>query len=173
MRGLELYHGTIADFQKVSLSYAKANKDFGKGFYLTSDVKQARDWVATLKKRMLYRGKKVSGFVYCFKLDLALLNDLNTHKFKGANRAWLDYVLRNRDISTRAFTDYDVVIGKVADANVQVLIDNFKCNGDYSNSAKDTLIRKLKTENLTNQYCFKTAKAVSLLNSSFERWIII
>lgn len=44
MSRIILYHGTIADFNIVNLRYAKDKKDFGKGFYLTSDINQACTW---------------------------------------------------------------------------------------------------------------------------------
>lgn len=39
-----LYHGTDKKFKNFNFSFAKPNKDFGKGFYLTSDLKQAIEW---------------------------------------------------------------------------------------------------------------------------------
>ncbi len=36
-----LYHGTNIDFQKISLSKSKPNKDFGQGFYLSAELQQA------------------------------------------------------------------------------------------------------------------------------------
>ncbi len=39
-----LYHGTDARFNNISLDKAKAFKDFGKGFYLTSIPEQAVEW---------------------------------------------------------------------------------------------------------------------------------
>lgn len=39
-----LYHGSGVWFDEVDLSYAKGFKDFGAGFYLTSDFNQAQKW---------------------------------------------------------------------------------------------------------------------------------
>ena len=36
-----LYHGSNIDIQEISLSRCKPNKDFGKGFYLTTIKEQA------------------------------------------------------------------------------------------------------------------------------------
>lgn len=36
-----LYHGTNIAFETIDLSKSKPNKDFGQGFYLTTDKNQA------------------------------------------------------------------------------------------------------------------------------------
>ena len=41
MSDLILYHGTTADFSVVDLKHCKDKKDFGKGFYTTTDINQA------------------------------------------------------------------------------------------------------------------------------------
>lgn len=106
-------------------------------------------------------------YIYSFKLDSKDFEKLNTHRFVGANRSWLDYVIKNRTTSYNDNHDnYDIVIGKVADANAQFLFDVYLTNGNYSNSAKDTLIKVLKTSNLIDQYCFKTPKSIQLLNNN-------
>lgn len=166
MSKIILYHGTIADFSIVDLRHTKANKDFGRGFYLTAEHSQARAWANKMKIRQVQRGYfNATGFIYSFKLDTQSFKSMNIHTFKGANRAWLDYVVANRDRSRNGgIADFDIVIGKVADANTQVLIDEYVSLKDYSENAKDRLIVKLKTENLSDQYCFKTEKAIALLN---------
>lgn len=166
MSKIILYHGTIADFSTVDLKHAKANKDFGRGFYLTTDLNQAYAWANRMKIRQLQKGYDTSGFIYSFKLDTQVLRTFNIHTFKGANRSWLDYIISNRTKDKNGIADYDIVIGKVADANAQVLIDEYVSYGDYSENAKDRLIVRLKANNLTNQYCFKTTKAIEILNST-------
>lgn len=165
MSKIILYHGTIADFSIVDLKHTKANKDFGRGFYLTTNFNQAYAWANRMKIRQLQRGYNTKGFIYSFKLDTQLFKTINIHTFKGANKTWLDYIINNRSRSNNNIVDYDIVIGKVADANAQVLIDEYIAYGDYSEKAKDRLIIRLKTSNLMDQYCFKTEKAIALLNN--------
>ena len=38
---MKLYHGTNRDFDQIDLLKSKPNKDFGRGFYLSADYKQA------------------------------------------------------------------------------------------------------------------------------------
>lgn len=39
-----LYHGSSSTVRKPKLYYCRTRHDFGKGFYLTSDFEQAKDW---------------------------------------------------------------------------------------------------------------------------------
>lgn len=39
-----LYHGTNKKFDRFNFDKAKSFKDFGKGFYLTTDFNQAQKW---------------------------------------------------------------------------------------------------------------------------------
>lgn len=50
---MTLYHGSNVDIQKIELSKCRPNKDFGKGFYLTSIKEQA--------ERMALRVSKMYG----------------------------------------------------------------------------------------------------------------
>jgi len=38
---ITLYHGTIYEFEKIDVSKGKSNKDFGRGFYTSRDVRHA------------------------------------------------------------------------------------------------------------------------------------
>lgn len=152
MSDLKLYHGTTADFTKVDLTHAKDRKDFGRGFYLTTDINQAKQ----LAKRMQYDAiqngnSNAKAYVYMFKFDKKLLNGLYTHTFQGANIAWVDYILENRYKSTNK-QDYDVVIGKVADVLAKKVLNLYKAK--YGEKAtkenKLQLIKDLKPDNLTD-----------------------
>ena len=43
--GMILFHGSYAKVEKIDLGMCANAKDFGKGFYLTSDVNQARSFI--------------------------------------------------------------------------------------------------------------------------------
>jgi hypothetical protein len=38
---ITLYHGTIYEFDKIDVTKGKWNKDFGRGFYASRDVRHA------------------------------------------------------------------------------------------------------------------------------------
>jgi hypothetical protein len=41
---MRLYHGTTSDFGEIDLTKSKPSKDFGRGFYLSTEVEQAKDF---------------------------------------------------------------------------------------------------------------------------------
>lgn len=51
---MRLYHGTTNYFDEIDLTMSKPIKDFGRGFYLSAEVEQAKDFAQT---RALLLGK--------------------------------------------------------------------------------------------------------------------
>ena len=45
--GIELYHASYTAVEKIDLSLCAAGKDFGKGFYVTTDYSQACRFIRT------------------------------------------------------------------------------------------------------------------------------
>ena len=43
--GMLLYHGSYAYVEEIDLAQCVEGKDFGKGFYLTSNPNQARSFI--------------------------------------------------------------------------------------------------------------------------------
>ena len=39
---MKLYHGSTINIETIELSKSRPNKDFGRGFYLSADRKQAQ-----------------------------------------------------------------------------------------------------------------------------------
>ena len=44
---MRFYHGTTSDFGEIDLTKSKPSKDFGRGFYLSAKVEQAKDFAQT------------------------------------------------------------------------------------------------------------------------------
>lgn len=62
------YHGTIkrdglAIEKNIDLSKARYRTDFGKGFYLTNNLKQAQQWAIGRAKDAMDRGGNSDDFV--------------------------------------------------------------------------------------------------------------
>ena len=55
---MKLYHGTNIDFEKIDIAKSKPNKDFGRGFYLSADYKQAQN-MANIKFEQMETGKQI------------------------------------------------------------------------------------------------------------------
>ncbi|MDR0858904.1 MAG: DUF3990 domain-containing protein [Oscillospiraceae bacterium] len=159
-----LYHGTCETFSSIDLSKSAAKKDFGRGFYTTNDIEQARKF-ARLKA---VRADRLLGYVYTF--GFTDNNDLKIRAFQSANEEWFDYVLWNRGFGQYASSSEnnpaDIVIGPVADDAVGVVLNNF-IDGVYgdlaSPEAKATAVRLLLTQKLHNQVFFGTEAAINCL----------
>lgn len=161
-----IYHGTVYNFDLPSLSKCKDRKDFGRGFYLAEDIWHARS-VAT--KGYITKGYNGKKYIYSYKIDVREMREigLNVHIFKSVNYAWLDYIIKNRNMLN--VENYDVVVGPTADRTAQESVVQFYTQYGLSatNLEKDRLIKGLKAENYSKQYCFKTQKAIDYLNNHF------
>ena len=159
-----LYHGSDRFFTKIDLSYSAPKKDFGCGFYTTTDKHQAEKF-AKLKAR---RSKSSKGFVALFELES--FEGLVIKQFGSADERWFDFVLGNRGHELLAQKSerqlYDIVIGPVANDAVGLVLNQFISGvyGDPSTSeAKATAIRLLMAQTLHNQVFFGTELAISCL----------
>lgn len=169
MKDLILYHGTDADFSVVDLKHAKDKKDFGKGFYTTTDINQAIALAKNMQMRAMINGNpRAKAYVYAFKINREELKSLNSHNFQTASISWIDYILKNRYSNFRNQPDYDLVIGRVADVVAMRVMNQFikEYGLKAEKEQKLKLIKALKPDNLIDQYCFKTDKATDILNKA-------
>ena len=154
---MKLYHGTNQAFNAIDLQKSKPNKDFGKGFYLSADYEQALN-MAHIKVEQQQRGTPM---VMEFDVDEEAMNALRLLRFDDYSKQWAEFILANRNNSTRQpIHDYDIVIGPIADDRVGLQL------WKYENQLIDlpTLVSKLKyMKGMTVQYFFGTEKALALL----------
>ncbi|MGD6969235.1 DUF3990 domain-containing protein [Rossellomorea vietnamensis] len=97
-----LYHGTtkefIQEFKKsrslLDSRFWKPNKDFGWGFYLTNDYKQARNWSAENSNF------DDNACVLQIKVNMVIFKqleqDISQHIFLGPSYEWIEYILKHR-----------------------------------------------------------------------------
>ena len=178
--GMKLYHGSYTIVKKPNLSACKPTKDFGLGFYLTTDINQAKRFVKTAVQKAIKNGVTVentnTGFVSVFELSDP--SGIRIFEFAGADREWLHCVAAHR--SNKLFSDeiekwsgFDVIAGKIANDNTNMVITTYM-NGLYgpvgSDRADDTAIGLLLPNKLTDQICFKTDKSLGKIKfvSSIE-----
>lgn len=69
--GMLLYHGSYTPVKRIDLGMCSDAKDFGKGFYLTSDLLQARSFVKSSVLKAKRHGA-VAMDQYCFLTDKAI-----------------------------------------------------------------------------------------------------
>ena len=127
-----LYHGTNIDFDKIELTKSKPNKDFGKGFYLSSDYDQALA-MAKVKVEQLESGEPM---VLAFEVDEVEIEQLNILRFHEYSEEWAKFILLNRkNDKSQPAHDYDIVFGlSVGIPNIGGKTKNkysYKRNGVY------------------------------------------
>lgn len=152
-----LFHGSDVIISHVDLTQSKPCKDFGRGFYLSDDFRQALA-MAQFKSRLTGGDPVVSEFE--FDKDQALASKvLNVRLFDGYTDEWADFVFKNRqtDISP---CEYDFVYGPIADDRVGLQIR--KLNDGIIN--RDEFLRRLMyMKGITFQYFFGSEQALSFL----------
>ena len=134
------------------MKHTRSNVDFGSGFYTTPIYEQAAKWCGRFKRL----GRE--GIVSRYDFDEAAYNALDILQFGSYSEAWLDFILNcRRDKDT---TDYDVVIGGVANDKVFNAVELF-FDGLID---KKEAIRRLCYEKPNLQICFRTEKALEFLH---------
>jgi hypothetical protein len=152
--GMILYHGTNAQFDSIDLSKCRPNKDFGKGFYLTTIESQAIE----MAQRRCNFNEGGSPIIQKYEWD-ENTNDLQVLLFEGVSIEWAEFIVKNRDRKQQGFHDYDLVIGPIADDGVVYQINRYLQNI----ITLKQLVKEMKYKKLNNQYCFCTEKAIQHL----------
>ena len=152
---MKLYHGTNVDFKEIDFRFCQPYKDFGKGFYLTDILRQA--------KQMAIRKSKVEGIpvVQEYEFDSSALNssELRICVFPETSAEWASFILNNRMKKKRFSHDYDIVVGPIADDGVVVQLNLY----EEGLITMEQLVAALKFRKLTSQYCFCTEKSLTYL----------
>lgn len=114
---MKLYHGTNIDFEKIDIAKSKPNKDFGRGFYLSADYKQAQN-MANIKFEQMETGKPL---VQEYSIDEQEMQNLKILVFDDYTEEWAKFILLNRNNpSATPAHNYDIVIGPIANDRVGV-----------------------------------------------------
>lgn len=162
MEKITLYHGSNVEVGKPIIVQSKRLLDFGTGFYLTSDYKQAQRWA----DRTANRRQEGNPAISVFSIEKKNLEKFKLLIFEAADKEWLEYVSRNRTDKSTGDT-YDIVIGPVAnDQAIRTINDYLK--GRFTS---DIAIQLLLPQKLKDQYVFKTEKALSALKFEEVKWI--
>ena len=105
-----VYHGSTIEIRKPDLKYSRNNLDFGKGFYVTTFKDQAEKWALRKSVR-----ENTSAIVNIY--EIGDMEKFRVKTFDEAGSDWLNFVCDCRNGKSVA-SDYDVVIGNVADDEV-------------------------------------------------------
>lgn len=103
---VDLYHGTAKKYggnirrDGIDLSVQRADSDFGRGFYTTTNKTQAHEWAAR---------NADGGEVLHYRVPKGELDNLNGLKFDRGDADWESFVLHNRSFGS--LHSYDTVEG--------------------------------------------------------------
>lgn len=150
-----LYHGSYLEISKPDLEHSRYNVDFGKGFYCTPIYEQAAKWCGKFKRR----GKE--GVISQYQWDEKSMETWKVLEFDSYSENWLDFILKCR--RGEDVTDYDIVIGGVANDKVFNTVELF-FDGLID---KKEAIHRLHYEKPNLQICFRSKEAIDSLK--FER----
>ena len=150
-----LYHGSTELVEHPEIRTSENYLDFGTGFYTTTSYVQAERWAKTKMRRE----NKSVGYVTIYEFDFdAAKADCTIRHFEKAEMSWLQFVTGNR--SGENINDgADMHIGPVADDKVYRSIRLFETG---VLDAEET-IKRLKTEELQDQWTFHTDKILAYL----------
>lgn len=159
---IQLYHGSNTKIEVPDLIHSKPFKDFGRGFYLSTDKQQAWD-MAFQKVNQTQQGKaEVTEFL--FDETLMTSDDLNVLSFPDYCEEWALFVLANRNRNTlQPVHDYDIVYGPIANDGVTYQLRRYE-GGVISLSR---LVEELRyARGITFQYYFGTDRALQHLKKT-------
>lgn len=156
---IRLYHGSTMSVRKPSLRPGRANADFGKGFYTTSNQEQAERWAHIKQEREEAKRAVVS--IYEFDETLLDSPELNIRRFTGADEAWLYFVT---DCRKSRGHNFDLVQGPVANDKVFTTVNLFE-SGVLSAEAAILQLRAYKTYDQLSFHTERVIKALKFVES--------
>lgn len=145
--------------RKPSLRPGRANADFGKGFYTTSNQEQAERWAHIKQEREEAQRAVVS--IYEFDETLLDSTELNIRRFTGADEAWLYFVT---DCRKSRGHNFDLVQGPVANDKVFTTVNLFE-SGVLSAEAAILQLRAYKTYDQLSFHTERVIKALKFVES--------
>ncbi len=171
--GMFLYNASYVPVKDIDLSLCADGKDFGKGFYVTTDYNQACRFVRTSIKKALKNGARVSrqnvGYISIY--NFAQDQNLGVFELHNADAEWLHCaaIHRKKTLFSHlpySWEMYDIIAGRIANDTTNQVLTAY-INGLYgevgSDLADETGIRLLLPNKLSDQTCFRTEKSLESL----------
>jgi len=158
-----LYHGTSQKLEDIDLNRSRLRTDFGKGFYMSDKLGNARDWavdrsdISEVPTVMRYNVRNT------------LFEDENVSRlrFDNPTMEWLNFVRDNRrkvldnGNNKEPRHSYDVVSGPIANDKVAIAVDKY-CRGKLT--AEETL-HEIKAIKNVFQLSMHTQLALTYIQS--------
>ena len=150
---ITVFHGSIIEVSKPLVALGRPNLDFGHGFYVTDLREQAERWAMRIATRRM--GQPLLN-VYEFEVDTAM-RDYRYVKFDAYDKAWLDFIVANRN-GKMLWKDYDVVEGGVANDNVIDTVEDYM----RGRMSAEAALVELSKHRPNNQFCILNQEIIDL-----------
>ncbi len=138
---MKLYHASTYIIESPDVYHSRDLLDFGKGFYLTSLVEQAKKY----SQRFLFQGEKA--YLNQYVLDENIDRRYQVKKFVGYDEEWLDFVSLCR--LGKQTEKFDLVSGGIADDKVFNTVDLYFSG----NISKEEALKRLAFIHPNHQIC--------------------
>lgn len=142
---MKLYHSSDVLVERPDTIHSRDYLDFGKGFYLTSIHEQAVRYAQRFIRR------KREAWLNAYEFEFEPL-DWKVLSFDSYDRNWLSFVAKCR--AGNDDTDFDLVIGGIADDKVIQTLDRYF----YGELSENDTLGLLKYEKPNIQYCIRSQK---------------
>ena len=116
-----VFHGGIEIIEQPLVHIGRDNLDFGKGFYVTDILNQAKTW-ATIKSSYYWDAVGVINH-YLFDFEKAVENFI-FKKFERYDAEWLHFIVCCRN-GKKVWKEFDLIEGGVANDRVIDTVENF------------------------------------------------
>ena len=146
---MTVYHASNFIIESPDIYHSRDFLDFGKGFYLTSLIEQAKKYA----QRFLYQGDKA--YLNHDNLDENLDNKFNIKEFGDYNEEWLDFVTLCR--LGKLSSKYDMITGGIADDKVFNTVDLYFSG----NISKEEALKRLKFIHPNHQICILNQELIN------------
>ena len=174
-KGISVYHGSFMEVILPDINKCRYGKDFGRGFYVTTDRSQAIRFTRTAVR------KAISDKLIDTDTPEGVLNEyiltesvsaLHKFEFTEADAMWLHCVVAHRKRNSfldevAKWQEYDLIASKIANDNTNLVITAYM-DGAYgevgSERADRIAVDFLEPDNLKDQICFRTVKSFGALS---------
>lgn len=138
-----LYHASNVEVTQPDTGHSRKNIDFGQGFYLTTIHEQTINYA----QRFLRREEKA--WLNSYEFD-HVPSEWKIIIFETYDKNWLEFISKCR--SGEDDTDYDLVIGGIANDKVIKTLDRYF----KQQISADEALGLLKYEKPNVQYCIRS-----------------
>ena len=103
---IPLFHTGYDKIPEPDIHYGRTNADFGQGFYLSDNEEFSKRWARERKGLITY--------INYYELNT---DGLNIRQFERDEK-WFDYIYNNRAGYPDVLTEYDVIVGPIANDTI-------------------------------------------------------